>query len=66
MWGVNTLGNMASGKPNTAQTGSEGNFSLDVVKTSSQDVQTIEGTGVSDIVEQAKPSICLLYTSRCV
>ena len=45
MWGVNTLGNMASGKPNTAQTGSEGNFSLDVVKTSSQDVQTIEGTG---------------------
>ena len=62
MWGVNTLGNMASGKPNTAQTGSEGNFSLDVVKTSSQDVQTIEGTGVSDIVEQAKPSIVAVTT----
>lgn len=62
MWGVNTIGNMAVGDSGTQQTTSETGFSLNVVKTSSQDVETIEGSGVSDIVEQAKPSIVAVTT----
>ena len=62
MWGVNTLGNVATGgKPSQTQTASDG-FTLDVVRTSSQDVETIEGTDVSDIVEEAKPSIVAVTT----
>ena len=65
MWGVNTLGNMAAGGSKTSQNtadSSDSGFTLDVVRTSSQNVETIEGTDVSDIVEQAKPSIVAVTT----
>ena len=62
MWGVNTLGNAVTGSGNSqTQTASDG-FTLDVVRTSSTEVETIEGTNVSDIVEEAKPSIVAVTT----
>lgn len=62
MWGVNTIGNMAVGGSSSQNSASDTGFTLNVVKTSSQDVETIEGTDVSDIVEQAKPSIVAVTT----
>lgn len=62
MWGVNALGNMSSGGSGTNTTSDSTGFTLNVVKTSSQSVETIEGTDVSDIVEQAKPSIVAVTT----
>lgn len=62
MWGVNALGNMSSGGSGSDQTSEGTGFTLNVVKTSSQNVETIEGTDVSDVVEQAKPSIVAVTT----
>ena len=64
MWGVNSLGNLAAGGQESAQTqaGTDGEFTLGVVKTSSQGVESISGTDVSDVVEQAMPSIVSVNT----
>lgn len=63
MWGVNTLGNMATGGSSAgSQAASDGDFSIDVVKTSSTNVETMEGTDVSDIVSEAENSIVAVNT----
>ncbi len=64
MWGVNTLGNMATGGSGSAnsQNTSDTGFTLGVVKTSSQGVENINGSDVSDVVEQAMPSIVSVNT----
>ena len=62
MWGVNTLGNMATGSAGTSQNTTDNNFTLNVVKTSSTNVETIEGTDVSDIVSEAENSIVAVNT----
>lgn len=68
MWGVNALGNFATGSSKTTTnqvaepTDTDSNFTLNVVKTSSKDVETFEANDVSDIVEQAKPSVVAVST----
>ena len=56
MWGINTLGNRVT------QNDAQPDFTIGVVKTSSTDVETIEGQDVSDIVTQAQPSIVAVTT----
>lgn len=68
MWGVNALGNFATGSSKTTTnqvtepTDTDSNFTLNVVKTSSKDVETYEANDVSDIVEQVKPSVVAVGT----
>lgn len=67
MWGVNTLGNFATGQKavtesDTQTPAADEGFTLNVVKTSSKDVQTYEANDVSEIVAQAKPSLVAVTT----
>ncbi len=63
MWGVNTLGNMATGSSvSSTQTATDSDFSIDVVKISSTNVETIEATDVSEIVSEAEASIVAVNT----
>lgn len=67
MWGVNALGNFATGGSKTTNqaaepTDTDSNFTLNVVKTSSKDVETFEASDVSEIVEQVKPSVVAVST----
>ena len=60
MLGVNTVGGLMS--DNGDGTLTDANDSLGIVKTSSVNVPTIEGTDVSDIVAEVKPSIVAVTT----
>ncbi|MEE1243528.1 MAG: trypsin-like peptidase domain-containing protein [Frisingicoccus sp.] len=56
--GVNKIAGVSGSSNNGSGTG----MSVNIVKTSSEDVQTIRATDVSDIVEQCMPSIVAVNT----